>query len=418
MMTPLTVYADAHNQFVRGTKAFRSDDYQQAARHYEQARREGMDTAALHYNLGVSYYKLREYEKAERSFKHTLNYPDMSALGYYNLGLISLKQNKPEQARTRFHNALNASRDDKVTRLARAQLNALQPGARKPARRSSSPTKSARNWTGYASLGGGYDDNVSNTATNRNSAIDDTLIEFFGLVNGTLTGTRTDGISLNASIYALEYSDFDTNDFNQATLMLRKNKKFGKWRTYAGGFTKYSTLNSDSYQSEYGAEIAGRRKLTKNTSVRLRYRFHYIKSLKSSFNYLEGFRNDFRVDHITRMGKNKLKLRYLLELDDRDDLPTESYSPTRNTVRAVLSRDFTRHWNAGIDIAYRNADYPRVGNFRRTDDRVRTQAFVKRKIAKKWEIQGKYRFTSTNSTDPTRSADSNRVMLSVSRVFN
>ena len=68
LIIPVNVRADAASDFARGSELFRSGDYSAAARYFESARKQGMSSVALYYNLGSSYFKLGEYEGAKHYF--------------------------------------------------------------------------------------------------------------------------------------------------------------------------------------------------------------------------------------------------------------------------------------------------------------------------------------------------------------
>ena len=59
--------ASATDDFRKGQQAFKQGDYQAALRWFRKARRQGLNNAAIFYNLGVTHYKLRQYGQAEKA---------------------------------------------------------------------------------------------------------------------------------------------------------------------------------------------------------------------------------------------------------------------------------------------------------------------------------------------------------------
>ena len=95
----------------------------------------------------------------------------------------------------------------------------------------------------------------------------------------------------------------------------------------------------------------------------------------------------------------KMEARYKLTLNDRSDTPTESFSPTRHSIRGILSKPISELWSVGTDIAYRVSDYPAIGVTGRTENRLLTALFANYKLANNWTIQTKFKHTSNDSND-------------------
>jgi len=70
-------------------------------------------------------------------------------------------------------------------------------------------------WSGYLSVGAGYDDNVTLDVESGvdSSKADDGFLELMAFGTGQLSGTRENGLQIKASGYTLKYLDLDEYDF-------------------------------------------------------------------------------------------------------------------------------------------------------------------------------------------------------------
>ena len=70
----------AKDYFRQGIVASKQGNHTEALTAFEQAKAKGLDSAALHYNLGVSYFRLGRYQEAEQAF---LRLVDHTSLGWH-----------------------------------------------------------------------------------------------------------------------------------------------------------------------------------------------------------------------------------------------------------------------------------------------------------------------------------------------
>ena len=79
-MTPEEAFQD-------GNRLFRDDLYWAALLRYGQAQEAGLDTPALHYNMGVARYKADQHIRARDSLLKAADSPQFRIAAQYNLGL-------------------------------------------------------------------------------------------------------------------------------------------------------------------------------------------------------------------------------------------------------------------------------------------------------------------------------------------
>ena len=148
--TTLSAHGANLSAFDAGKKAFEKGNYKEAVTQFEKAKKSGDRRVALHYNLGVSYYRLGDMTEAKRNFKIVSRNRGMAALGHYNLGLVARKENDREAAISEFKKVLEISKDKKLIRLADQNLSEIY--------------NYVGVWRGGVSARLGYDTNVTTAA--------------------------------------------------------------------------------------------------------------------------------------------------------------------------------------------------------------------------------------------------------------
>lgn len=138
--------------------------YGAALGRYEAAATAGLDTPLLHYNLGVTHYRLRQYADAVPEFEQALENPALAAVAEYNIGLCYRALGEESAARGAFERVLASGARSELKSLARAAL-ASSPG-RTP-REASAPAPARQPRVGDLTLivlaRYGQDDNVYRT---------------------------------------------------------------------------------------------------------------------------------------------------------------------------------------------------------------------------------------------------------------
>jgi tetratricopeptide (TPR) repeat protein len=84
---PAAAQLDSETALREGSASFRSGLYHTALVRYREAAAAGMESPLLHYNLGVTYYRLERYVEAQESLERATQDPTLGPLAAYNLGL-------------------------------------------------------------------------------------------------------------------------------------------------------------------------------------------------------------------------------------------------------------------------------------------------------------------------------------------
>lgn len=248
-------YASANTDFQQGAKYFESGNYAKAVSSFESARRQGMKSTALYYNLGSSYYKLQQYDKAGQYFSILKKDPKMKSLAEYNLGLVSLKLADNEKANDYFKSVVRDNKDKKLVYLSKKQLKET-PKSKKP-------------WSFYSSAKLGHDNNINFAPAGTPNDQSDTFMDILLSADYQLIGTRTNGWLVNAAYAQTNFSDTNAFDQDQYGFGIKKTQKLNGWDTSLKlSFDQYS-YSHDDYQSIMRLDARAKLKLSKNNRLYL-----------------------------------------------------------------------------------------------------------------------------------------------------
>lgn len=404
--------------FKQALTAFRAGNYTNALSGFETARQRGMDSIALRYNLGVTYYQLGRYRQSTKIFRSILKVRKWKGLVNYNLGLIALKQEMKDDAVQHFRQALKSS-DKKINTLATIMLQRLGRQLKGP-------------WSGYFRSGIGYDDNaalIDGTEISGTSGKADSFVELFGRVQYRLTGNKRRGFRLEASTYAIKYntlSDYDTYNAHINTSYAQKGQKWNN--LISGDSGLYYIAGAPRYRTNF-LYISGRRKW-QGTWLQFRSKTIRYDDVDSSYDYLNGWRQQISAE--TNWQKNKWHFGavYSLELNERQDYKsfTEfySYSPTQNRISLFSTYGISPQWKLNSGIAYRRSDYKGTDTHviggtpetrTRHDNRWRMWMKISRRFANNWEFAGNFSYTDNRSNFVDTSYIRSIYAIGVSRKF-
>jgi predicted negative regulator of RcsB-dependent stress response len=389
-----SVWAAGAGNFEKGIQAFRRGDYAQAVSRFEAARSAGMHSAQLLYNLGVSYYKLGQYDEARRYFLLLTDDPSMGSLARYNLAIVATRQGRRDDAIKLLQQVTAQSKDLKLKYLARAKLAELRADTGV--------------WRGFISVRGGYNDNV-NVAPNGTPAGPDGFVSIFAHLESLTHGTWSDGLYIAGNFFTRKYLALSGYDQDVLQGELRRETRWGTVPAWYGAFASTSSFGGAPYQNIFGAQAAATWPWGAHARLKVRYRFADIHSLNPTYDYLQGWYQQLRLQRDSGTGKYNLRLRYELELNDRLDQSGASFSPTTNRVSIQYRRNVGNRWSARGNLAYGISDYPSVGTQNRHDHRADLALSISRLFQEDMKIRLRYLFVDNQSTDAAYTYRSNQV---------
>lgn len=294
---------------------------------------------------------------------------------------------------------------------------------------SATAVDTSSDWSGLVSVSVGNDDNVtladdSNIVASNED--DYFLINVLATAGRYLTGNRDDGIRFDGTFYNLTYDTEDDYNYSLVEAGLAYHKKMGDWHGRFGAKYGYTDFGGDPYQSVYDLIAEGRRKLSKNTELRIRYRYSDIDAESSEYNYNDGDRHRLRVEGRFKSGQNRYLLSYRFETNDRDDTETAttytSSSPVRHTIRANAKIPLVGKWGSELDLRWRDGRYKDDNvapgsSVRRKDDRLTAKMGLNYALKKKLKLFADYTYMNNDSNIATYDYDRNVVSMGVNYLF-
>jgi tetratricopeptide (TPR) repeat protein len=325
-----------------GISEFRAGAFAQALTDFLDAQHEGLDTPALHYNLGSTYYRLGRDEQAAAEFKSLLQDPKFGDFARYNLGLIARRAGRNAEAREYFSLVAADARNTHLRALARSALDG-QPARSKRSR--------VRAWRGTVEAAGGYDDNVALagrstllTPSGAGSAAYSALVAG----GGQIWGNRNRSLQFVGSLYDIKYPRASAFDLLVARGGPEYRFRAGSWRLQTNGYASHIRLGSNALETRGVLNLRGEHALG-GGRLRLDYSLERIGG-GARYGYLTGWQNQFGVQTSWHPGPVQITLGYRLTLSRRRDLTYGnqffSVSPTRNQVIAGL------YWNATLRTTF------------------------------------------------------------------
>ena len=375
--------------FQQGQKAFNAGQQTQALSLFKQAEAKGMNKASLYYNIGVCTYSLKQYPQSKAAFEKVISLnDDMAPLAHYNLGLIAMKENNHQAMVHSFQTAMTTSSDIKIRNLAAAALEK---------NRVTKPSDS-RSYIGFMEVSVGYDDNIELYSDLLGSNGDgDWFTELFTATTiPVVGGTFKQGTQLFGSAYYQKYADYNEYDLGSADIGVQYLFDLGKWHIKPSIDYAYTIQDIKSYDQTPTFSLRGQHPFYWNTQVRLGYRFSYIDILDSDYDAIEGTRNKFQAEIIKKWQQTRISLKYILELNNRDD---DDLSPTRNTISAKVQHHFTDHFSATGIVSFRNSNYDNTATYDRDEDRWKTTLRAMYQINPLWSVTADYTY-SDNEDNP------------------
>lgn len=411
MLFSMEAGASASLDFDQGKTHFNAGNYQKAVDYFDRARRQGLKSIPLYYNLASSYYKLGDYDNARRYFQALSEIPKMKVLANFNLGLVAKKTGDDAAARSYFQTVSNTSRDQKLVKLANSELSKLASVSR-----AKGPAKP---WAAYASVSGGTDSNI-NIAPEGGvpTEVDDSFMDGYLALDYMLDGNRKSGWQVDTILFHRNYMDSNLYDEGQLGIGIKKLQQINNWSTYYQLHMDKFTYGGEDYQSILKFQAYGRNRLSENKSYVLSYSVENISSDNVIYDYLEGNRQKFRAEYRLYGDRDSQRYYYEYETNSRQDTATTSYSPDRHGLRAVYTRYIGSAWSLTGDLGYRLSSYSDPGSTSDRDE-TRTQVGVNLgyRIDKTLKLRAQASFTRNKSDDDNYDYDRTLISLKLSKLF-
>ena len=416
LASPLTWAVSA--AFESGTRLFKAGRYSEAIDAFQQAQAEGDESLLLHYNLAVSYYRLGRYRTARQHFLKLLDHRRLGPLARYNLGLVAYRLDDDKIAANWFQSSYEQSEDPDLKSLAARQLDKLKRQAPRP-----SP------WSSYTSASFGLEDNVTqvNDELTQVSSESDSYWDLYTSINYQYSGDRKQGTVIRFGGGLTRYNRLNEYDQDIVNIGLYQNDRWADWQMRYGAHYYYDRIDRGGYQQRLKLLARGTYRLSADERIRLQYDVSRLGDLDAAYAYLSGWRQRFRAGYRQRNGDLRLRLRYTLELNDREDFsdPTTftSYSPTRHTLLASVRSPLTESWYGRADLEYRDSDYNQTNisagapTAVQRDQRLRLSLYATYRYSRDIDLEARYRYTDNQSNLADQRYQSNLLTFSVNAFF-
>ena len=112
--------------FADGNRLFRDDLYWAALLRYQQAYEAGMNSAALHYNIGVANYHAEQHERARAALLLAMQSPSLRVATHFNLGLNAYAAGDTDEALEWFYQARDQEQNREIRKLARVAISRIE----------------------------------------------------------------------------------------------------------------------------------------------------------------------------------------------------------------------------------------------------------------------------------------------------
>jgi len=405
LLTLAGVASAAGDSWDSAKRAFDNGNYPAALTSFEMARDDGFGGPAVHYNIGVTQFKLGQYRAAGKTFSLITNlFPKMRGLAEYNLGLVARRLGESTAARAHFLQAYQYSPDDRIIRvLASRRLRELEPDVRVASR-----------WTGAFGVRVGNDDNVAlrdEAGLPAGTTTDSAMADVFAAIQGPWNGRS--GVRFDASAYLIRYSD--AGDFDQAEVAggVFYDWRLEDWRIQAGGHVSAGSFGGEAFDRKTGVHARVLRYIGSSSVIDLRYTYDDVSDSNSLFAGIAGSRQQIDVRYRWYSDDHRVQVRYWLEFNNRAD---PGVSPDRNRI-AVNYRyqpEAGVGYEAGIDV--RNSDYDQLISSRE-EDLLTFKAALTYTFRNSWEVLLEYRSSDNDSNDDTFSYDRSQITLGALKLF-
>ena len=367
--------------FSDGVKAFKQKQYSDALIYFLEAEKITPEKNSLLYNLGVTYYKLKDFRKAELYFLRLTTSLKYKQLANYNLGRTNIQLHRKVRAVEYFRLAAKGSRK-KLVILANKQLKNM-----------SAKKSRTRLFSAAAQLSIGNDNNVFLSADDSPSQTSDSYTDIVSYLDLNFSKNGIVSLSYNNQ----DYQTINSADYEQVGLSVSQQYQLANWWLTPKLAWNQTMLGGNDYLTVNELKFSAKKRLSKTSKMSMRYRYSDIESRQSRYNYLTGERHQFRIDYRKKQDIGRIRYRYILEVNDRQDTVSNSYSPTRHTIRLRLKKKITNNLQFSSELGYRRSEYPSTANVKRVDNRLRLRLGTNYRFSKDFRIKAQFIYSDNTS---------------------
>lgn len=334
---------NSSEHFRDGVQAFESEHYDDAVRHFTLASHQGLDTPALHYNLGVSHYRAGQNGHARQAFTTLLRWPDWQSLAHYNLGLVAEKEQHDDLAMHHYERAALMPGNHQVRELSQRAMSRL------------APARPDSELTLY--LGAGYDSQPSQWDASDPSGHQDFFADVYGhlIRRKGSSPWRLDGIG-----YLRQYRDNDTLNNSSIQGALLHEYQGRHWRTETGPGLGLSFLHHSHYQSRAEWHAQAVRRISSRQQLTLSAELASITAA-ADYDRTSGYQVRAGAGWNGALRQHWFRLNYRVEWNDRDDQEAVegqlSLSSLRHRWRLVAGTPLSARWWVESGLEYEDSQY-------------------------------------------------------------
>jgi hypothetical protein len=411
---PAALAAPADELFVQGVEAFQAGEFEAALQSFRQARDAGLDTAALHYNIGSALYKLERYAEAQEVFAACARDPAWAALARYNMGLAAYQQGRRAEAAEYFAQTWRHTDEAKLAALAQTMLERIDPMARWYPR-------------GILSLSTGYDSNLvlsDQTRTAPATGQSDLFTELLASTGARL-GSGSGAPRWEAALYDLRYLDLKDYSITEILLGLDAPWRFGAWQSTAGGQWRYILRDGGAFQQVVTLKTGTSREWTGNRALHFGLRYDQIESIDNNYQFLDGRKLEAGASAAQPAGAGWMHYGVTYERHNREDLVVGgeffSYSPSRAALWLKGSWPLGDRWRLEPSARYRHSRYADEDRrasgvvLTREDNEWQAGLHARYRLTIAWQLTGEYTYSSSRSNFDEYSYTRHQVSIGVMR---
>jgi tetratricopeptide (TPR) repeat protein len=407
--------AQSLDPFEQASEAFSQGDYQQAAAIFSSLV-ETDSSAEVRYNLAICYFKLEQWGLAQQAFYELNQIDPEEDLVTYNLAITEKKLGNVDVARRHFQSLSVTARDSSIAQLASRQLLQLPKGS--PGRR-----QSQSHWSAGVKTEAGSYDNLLSPSLEKNTGINDSLIESRAYFTWQSNQYTSDRWTLSGLLYKSQYNETKEYDADFVRLGLRKYTPWSKGYVYLGLDLDSSELDGEGYLQNTALEAGFIQRFGERNYWGAKFRHREVDSLSSEYEPFMGQNQILKINMRQRLSDAlSLDVHYQYSQDNRDDSEGlrnfRSFSPVRHSVGSSLNYQLSE-WRFGLNLEYRDSDYQQENRYTnreilRKDERLKTKMSVNWQLAQDWALSAEYHYMDNDSSIDTYNYHQQLLKLGVS----